>query len=307
MHRKLTIIGYGTAGQDCLDAVLAEEKSVFTQVDIIEPNHEMLGGVDRKLEHKGVKCSFFSHVKACDSDFDVIFLSVPPSQMRSVINNILESSFSSFVIEKPGPLPILDRTEGIYKRILNLEDQVFICHQRQYAEHFLWVHEQIKKEAIGAVDNAVLTLGKWDYLTAGTHWMALCHFLFGTPSEAIGVSRYVGNLSKKYGYEIENEAIFTTRHDAGVTVQWRLGPTYGHRSDLRILGDNGYIDIKHKNGDLVRQCSLSGHKVYNNYGNPRYKLLEAAAQGKKPAVGCRFQDLDLYLRLFLALKSSPRP
>ncbi|MCH9769966.1 MAG: hypothetical protein K0U12_03720 [Gammaproteobacteria bacterium] len=302
--KTLTIIGLGVAGQDCLNSVLADKNNVFSYINIIEPNKDVCIDIEKQLnDNEKIEIAFYPELEKCRSNLGVTFVSVLPTKMQHIIEKTITQPIDALVIEKPGPLPSLRKDDQVYQDLKNFGDKLFICHQRQYAEHFLWVRNQLKEGKIGAADHGVLTLGRWDYLTAGTHWMAFCHSLFGAPVDTIGEVRYSGNTSEKYKYDVEDEAFFTIKHSGGVTVQWRIGPEYGNRSDLRILAEHGCIDVKYDKYKLARQYDLSGEEIVcNDYGNPRYKILEEIARGHKPAIGCRLEDLDLYLQLFSSIR-----
>lgn len=294
----LTIIGLGVAGIDCFESIRDSSELIFQEINLVEKVPQKLDLVSINGMHLRAKVNKFQSLEQITGNLGVVVLAVSPYEMPFLITQLSSREYDSLVIEKPGPLPFNER---IYSNIMSMNNSVFACHQRQYSDHFRWANEQIMQGRLGDIEIASVTLGKWDFLTAGTHWMALCHLLFGQPMLLEGVVNYQEALESKYGYPKENSASFFSMHNSGVYVHWRIGENYGQRSDLRIMGTLSHMDIKYHPDKLVVLYNLESSYSTNAYGNPRLELLKAAKMKESPQIGCRLEDMMHYVQLYLGL------
>lgn len=290
---NIIIVGFGNSGREFFEELVGNDERITATITIVE-RAEKIAVIEAELgsHHRVLSFTQLTKVDAHDA---VVVVAVPPQVMGDVLVRLRDLETRSIIIEKPGPIPF-ESSQPIFTEFARRGVRLYVSHQRQYADHFQAVVEAIKSGAIGTPEIGIVRLEKWDFLTAGTHWMALCHACFGAPKEAYGHLTYCGDRSK-YGYFIEREGAFFVRHANGTSVFWSLGGP-NEKSYFRMLGSNGHIDLKVHKVPLGSIHSATTARDLYSYGPARARLCLAAYDGEQPRVGCGIGDLSSYISLF---------
>lgn len=138
--------------------------------------------------------------------------------------------------------------------------QLTFNHQRRFAEPYQKAKSLLDDGRIGALQR--IEIGGHDLYDYGTHLFDMCGFMTDqAPIEWVLGQIDYRDPKRVYGLYQENQALASWRYENGIDGLVSTGEDGMVRCELRLLGDDGVIEIGHGGGPPLRLRNGSGWKT----------------------------------------------
>ncbi|SFR73420.1 Predicted dehydrogenase [Halogeometricum rufum] len=217
-------------------------------VDIVRPNAEAFAeawglGEDAVYEDVG---QMLAEVRP-----DVVSVTVPPSVHADVVVQCAESdSVQAIHCEKP-----MAKTWGDAKRMAKACEEAGVRltfnHQRRFGKPFREAKRLLDDGAIGSLER--VELGGPNLFDFGTHLFDLCgHYVDQSPPEWMLCGIDYSEENVQFGAHNENNAVAQWGYENGVVGVASTGDYSVLPAQIRLVGDDGMIDVCVDDGPPLR-------------------------------------------------------
>jgi predicted dehydrogenase len=214
---------------------------------------------------------------------DIVSVCVPPAIHAKIVVDCAESDVVQAIhCEKP-----MASTWGeCHEMVRVCEDhgvQLTFNHQRRFGLPFRNAKALLDKGAVGRLDR--VEIGGENLYDYGSHLFDLCgYFTEQSPVEWVLAQIDYSEENVQFGMHNENQALVHWRYGNGVDGLASTGSESLLRCQMRLVGENGIIEIGRENGPALRfrSSSTSGWKTVDTEGEtvhgPTSDRLTAAAR-----------------------------
>jgi predicted dehydrogenase len=184
-------------------------------------------------------------------DPDVLSVCVPPAVHADVVIECIRAGDLAAVhCEKP-----MDLTWGGARAMAQAawrrDVQLTFNHQRRFAKPYTKAKALLDAGRIGALQR--IEIGGPDLYDYGSHLFDLCGYMTDqTPVDWVIGQVDCRDPERKYGLYQETQALAWWRYESGVDGLASTGEDGMVRCQLRLVGDDGVIEVGHEEGPPLR-------------------------------------------------------
>lgn len=282
------IIGVGKGG----DGKAGAHSIGYAHADAYRrnPRTQLVGGCDLSAENLA-KFSTIYELEATSQNLDDLLKKTQPDIVslctyvgarRAVLEQCLAAGVKIIWCEKPLALTMED-ARAMETAAERAGAKIVVNHLRRYHPGFQVARKLIQEGAIGQLSMMTASIGGWDLMEWGTHWLDMMRFLNGDQAVTwvMGQARCTPE-KKGYGHVMEQHAISYFSFENGARGFLDGGCGIPGSSSIRAIGSAGYLDIAEEKLTLVDKEGL------------REVKLPAAPEGKSAwenSWNCVIEDL----------------
>ena len=191
-----------------------------------------------------------------ETEPDIVSVCVPPAIHAEIVTGCAESGVVDAIhCEKPMARTWKECREMV--RVCEERDvQLTFNHQRRFGSPFRKAKALLDGDEIGPLER--IEVGGKNLYDYGSHLFDLCgYFTEQTPAEWVLAGIDYSEENVQFGMHNENRALVQWRYEDGVNGLASTGEDSLLRSQMRLVGRDGVIEIGHPDGPPLRFRSTS--------------------------------------------------
>jgi predicted dehydrogenase len=186
-----------------------------------------------------------------ETSLDVVSICTPPKTHADIVIDCAESGVVDAIhCEKPMAATWKECQEMV--AACDRHDvQLTFNHQRRFAAPYRKAKSMLDDGRIGTLRR--IEIGGHDLFDYGTHLFDMCGYLTDqTPTEWVLAAVDCQDTETLYGLHQETQALARWRYESGVDGLASTGTEGMVPCELRLLGDDGVIEVGHEDGPPLR-------------------------------------------------------
>jgi len=147
------------------------------------------------------------------------------------------------VCEKPMAMTLPD-ADAMIAACENAGVRLIVSHQRRLEQSFMVAKALLDSGAIGRLLRMEASIGDWDLMSWGTHWLDIFRFYNDDqPTEWVFGQVQVSDPKKAFGHSVERSGIAKIGYANGVEAIYQGGGV-AHGMSNRLFGTEGVIEVE---------------------------------------------------------------